>query len=214
MTDERLGGAALIAGAVGMMITMLLHPSGQELHGAGEHFSAVAVLAAGVHALGIASQPALFLGGLALSRRLESPDRLALVALVVYGFALVAGMAAATASGFVGPGLARELLSVGGGDTEVWRAVATYNWRVNQAFGHVLTVGSSAAIFLWSFAIVWRRALPRGVAVYGLVLAPVIVLGVVAGHLRLDVHGFGLVVLAQGVWLIGTGVLLWRARAA
>lgn len=45
-------------------------------------------------------------------------------------------------------------------------------------------------------------------------LAAAIVLGVLAGHLRLDVHGFGLIVLAQGVWLIGTGVLLWRARAA
>jgi hypothetical protein len=211
MTDERLGGAALIAGAVGMMITMLLHPTGHALLSAGEGFAPMAALAAGVHALGIASMPVLLLGALVLTRRLAAPGRLAVVALVVYGFAMVAGMAAAAVSGFVGPGLAREVLAAEGAQMEVWQAVASYNWRVNQAFTQVLTVGSSLALFLWSIAIVRRRDLPRGFAVYGLVAAPLTVLLLLVGHLRLDVHGFGLVVLAQAVWLIGTGVLLWRA---
>jgi hypothetical protein len=31
-----------------------------------------------------------------------------------------------------------------------------------------------------------------------------------AGHLRLDVHGFGIVVLAQSAWFIWVGILLLR----
>jgi hypothetical protein len=34
----------------------------------------------------------------------------------------------------------------------------------------------------------------------------------VSGHLRLDVHGFGLVVLGQAVWFITVGTLLWRLK--
>jgi hypothetical protein len=39
-----------------------------------------------------------------------------------------------------------------------------------------------------------------------------VLLAVVIGHLRLDVHGFGAVVIAQGIWMITVGVLLARSR--
>lgn len=32
------------------------------------------------------------------------------------------------------------------------------------------------------------------------------------GHLRLDVHGFGAVVLVQGIWFLTVGALLARVR--
>ena len=51
------------------------------------------------------------LGGIALTRRLSGPDRLALAALVVFGFAMIAGMCAATISGFVSPKLRSRLIS-------------------------------------------------------------------------------------------------------
>ena len=44
-------------------------------------------------------------------------------------------------------------------------------------------------------------------------MASVAVLAVGSGHLRLDVHGFGLIVLAQALWFIVVGVLLLRLRA-
>jgi len=41
-----------------------------------------------------------------------------------------------------------------------------------------------------------------------------IVLVLASGHLRLDVHGFGLVVVAQAVWFITTGIEVAQARPA
>ena len=35
---------------------------------------------------------------------------------------------------------------------------------------------------------------------------------VLSGHLRLNVHGFGLIVLAQAVWFVVAGALLGRVK--
>ncbi len=210
MTDERLGGMALIVGTVGTILTMILHPTGRDLFEPGQLESATRMVA-GAHALAILSMPILFLGTLALSRRLAAADRLSIAALVVYGFALAAGMAAAAVSGFVAPGLAGEIIAADPLASEEWHILFHYNGLLNQAFARVLVVASSISILLWSTAIVRSRALAVGMGVYGLFLGPVTILAVGSGHLSLDVHGFGLVVLGQAVWFIGLGVLLRRA---
>jgi hypothetical protein len=58
--------------------------------------------------------------------------------------------------------------------------------------------------------IVRTRLLRRGTGAYGLVVATVALLALLSGHLRLDIHGFGAVVLAQGVWLVLVGLELMR----
>ena len=93
MTDDRKGGLALIAGALGLLATMSIHPAGHELFEPGR--LAAATLRAGqAHALALTTLPVSFLGALALTRRLSAPDRLGLAALVAHAFGLVAGMAA------------------------------------------------------------------------------------------------------------------------
>jgi hypothetical protein len=211
MNDDRLGAIALIAGAAGGLVTMILHPTGRELFAPGQLVPA-AFLAASVHALAIASMPVSFLGALALSRRVESPLRLAVAALVVYAFALATAMMAAIVSGFVGPGLAREIIDAEPSAGQAWHIVLDYNHRLNQGFARTYAVASSAAIVLWSASILRSRSLAPGVAIYGLLVGPAIVLAVLSGHLRLNVHGFGLIVLAQAVWFVVAGALLGRLK--
>ena len=52
--------------------------------------------------------------------------------------------------------------------------------------------------------------MPRGAAIAGLVLAGAILLAFFAGHLGLDVHGFGIMTLAQSIWLVWIGVAMLR----
>jgi hypothetical protein len=212
MNDDRLGGLALIAGAVAGLVTMSLHPTGHDLAAPGP-FASAAFRNAAVHGLAIASLPVSFLGALALSRRLESPARLASAALVIYGFALAAVMSAAVVSGFVAPRLVRGMIDAAGPARDGWEMLLDYNYFLNQAFARVYVVASFAAIFLWSLAIVRGRVLAAAVGVYGLVMAPVAVLAVASGHVRLGVHGFGLIMLVQALWLAAAGVLLLRFRA-
>ncbi len=204
-----MGGIALVAGSIAGIITMSLHPTGHDVMAPGR-FAAMAVLGAAVHALAIASLPVMFLGAWALSRRLDAVDRLAWAALVTYGLGLVAAMAAASVSGFIVPDLVRALTGAAPPESDTWRILFHYNGLVNQAFARVFAVASSTAILLWSTAMVRRKVLAPGAGVYGIVVGCAVAVLVLAGHLRLDVHGMGLVVVAQAVWFIVVGVRLYR----
>ena len=206
MSDDAKGGLALIAGSAAGLVTMALHPRPHDIFGGPDVRHAVQV-GAFVHGLAIAATVVSFLGTLALYRRTADAARFSLAALVTYGFASVAVILAAAMSGFVATGLA--LMA-----EPPPHAVLAVVGLLNQAFAKIYTVAACAAIFLWSCAI-WRgRTLARALALYGLVTSPVIAILVLVGHLRLDVHGFGLVVLAQSIWFVWTALLLLRPRPA
>jgi hypothetical protein len=111
MKDNRLGGVALIAGAIAGMITMSLHPSGHHVIMSPREMEMLALLTRAVHGLGIVALPLSFLGCMVITRRLASPNRLSVAALVVYGFAAIAIMMAASMSGFVAPGVMSKLVA-------------------------------------------------------------------------------------------------------
>jgi hypothetical protein len=207
MSDDAKGGVALLAATAAGLVTMALHPTPHQVFGGPDPHRA-AQLGVLVHGLAIASAPVSFLGALALYRRTADPARLSLAALVCYGFSLFAVTVAAAASGFLATGLALA-------PEPAPRTTLLLVALLNQGFAKIDVVASSAGIFLWSLAI-WRgRTLPRGIAAYGFVLAPAVAALVVTGSLRLDVHGFGLVVLLQGIWVGLVGIWLLRpARLA
>ncbi len=209
MTDDRKSGIALITGMAGTIITMALHPTGHDLTSG--HAAFMMQLNVAVHTLALVCVPILFLGALGLMRRLDSPNRLALAGLVLFGFAEVAVMIAATMSGLVAPGLLHHMAAEPG-MADIWRAVLTLSGHLNQSFAQVYVVASSTAIVLWSAAILRARAFSRPLGIYGCILGPLTAIAVLSGHIRLNVHGFGLVVLTQAVWFISAGVLLWKEK--
>jgi hypothetical protein len=210
MTDDRMSGIALIAGMAGSIITMAFHPTGHDLS-VPEHSASMMQLNVAVHSLALVCIPILFLGALGLTRRLAAPNRLGLAGLVLFGFAEVAVMIAATASGLVAPGLFRHI-AADPNMADTWRAVLTLNGHLNQAFAMVYVVASSAAIVLWSAAILRSSTFPRTLGIYGSILGPLTLFAVLSGHLRLNVHGFGMVVLGQAVWFVTVGVVLCRIK--
>ena len=213
MNDNRLGGSALILGALSGMITMSLHPvtGGHPITPA--QFEKLTGILIGVHALAIAGLPLSFLGALVLARRLDSPARIALLALVTYALGLIAVVIAPAMSGLVGTEVLRHIITRGP-DREQWHTLMEYNFLINQAFAQIFVVASCAAIGLWSFEIVRLRAFPVASGIYGLLLAPVLVVAMITGGLRLDVHGFGLIIFGQAIWFIVLGVILFRRNAS
>jgi hypothetical protein len=59
-----------------------------------------------------------------------------------------------------------------------------------------------------------NRRLARGFAWYGLMASSLIILASLGGHIRLDVHGFGLIWLLQSIWFVVAGCLLMRSVEA
>jgi hypothetical protein len=213
MKDNRLGGIALILGAVSGMITMSLHPVAGPHPLTPNQFEKLAIFMVGVHVLAIAGIPFSFLGALALTRRLDSPGRVALTALVIYGLGLVAVMIAPAMSGLVGTEIIRKVIAHAP-NPDQWRTLMEYNHIINQAFAQIFVVASCSAVALWSFMIVKSRAFAIALGIYGLLLGPVIVIAMISGSLSLDVHGFGLIIFSQAIWFIVAGVLLLRSEAA
>jgi len=129
---------------------------------------------------------------------------------VAFGFGGVAVMTAAVASGFVATGLTRQILADEGGSRDVYHALLAYTGLVNQGFAKVNVVSWAVAILLWSAAI-WRsRRMERAAGIVGAVVGGGILIAFFSGHLRLNVHGFGIVTFAQSGWLIWIGILLCR----
>ena len=189
------------------MITMSLHPvtGGHPITPA--QFEKLAMLMIGVHVLAIAGIPFSFLGALALTRRLDSPNRLALAGLVVYSLSLVAVLIAPAISGLVGTEIIRHVIERGP-DSEQWRTLMKYNFLINQAFAKIYVVASCSAVALWYVTIVRNNALPMAIGTYGLLFGSVSVIALISGALSLDAHGFGLVIFSQAIWFIVAGILL------
>jgi hypothetical protein len=213
MTENRLAGLALIAGSCGMIITMAFHPHGHVTSAELPSMIRMLIL---VHGLALACIPVMFLGTWGLSRRIATPSRLDVAGLVLYAFGLIAVMGAAVADGLVTPRVLEQIVASADSPStmETWRMFSRYTFIWNQAFAQVFVVASSAAIIAWSAA-VWRsRMLPLGLAIYGCILGLVTMVALFSGHLPLDVHGFGAVMLGQSIWFVIAGAVLWNSGSA
>jgi hypothetical protein len=210
MKRDLASGSLLIAGAAAGVLVMALHPTAHGLMNAesGPHLTQLNVM---VHGLALAATPIVFLGLLGLWRRL-GPSGLATAGLVAYGWGCVAVMSAAVASGFVSPGVIARIVAAEG--SRMPEAFLLYTGLWNQGFAKVNVVATSIGILLFSVTILGSARLAAAVGVLGGVVGALILLLFFVGHLKLDVHGFGIVTFAQSAWLIWIGILLCRERGA
>jgi hypothetical protein len=201
MTDQRKSGIALIAGSLGGILTMAIHPvAGGSM--TVEQANHLAIVSGVAHSLALVSVLALFLGAFGLARHLASEDRFSFAALVVFGFACVAIMIAASVSGFIVPNIIKSMLRDDRSNTHQWNIAIQSIFQINQAMSKLYSVGTSLAIVLWSVAALRNGRLSRALAIYGIAVSALITIGIVVGHLRLDVHGMAIVAVTQALWFL------------
>jgi hypothetical protein len=123
-------------------------------------------------------------------------------------------MIAGVASGLIAPRLAEKMLGTQGPDAAVWRMVFSYNGYVNQGFATVYVVASGVAIVLWSAGVIRRRTMPSALGTYGVIAGVLMIIGVASGHVRLNVHGFGAIVVLQAIFFVTAAVNLIRKTEA
>ncbi|HSS45322.1 MAG TPA: hypothetical protein VLO07_08280 [Thermoanaerobaculia bacterium] len=207
-------GLALITGALAGVVTMSLHPTGRDLLQSGEQAAHAAWRNAAVHWLALASLPLLILGFLGLSRLLGLRRAVVSAAFITYALGCAAAMCAAIMSGLVAPSVARQILSADQSSRSTFEALLHYTGDLNQGFAKVYVAASSAAVILWSASILRTRALAGAAGTLGCLIGGGSLLALASGHLRLNVHGFGLFVVAQSAWIVLVGVLLCRVPDA
>lgn len=208
MERDQSAGYALIGGTLAGLVTMANHPTGHALLA---NFERVAPMNRLVHSLAIAGTIATMYGLVRLSRAFGERRALADAALVSYGFGAIAVMFAAIASGFVGTEIASRVLEAGDAGRTIYDPVLDYNWAFNQACTKVFVVTASVAIGLWSGAMLRHPHFGKALGVTGMAVALAATVATIAG-MPMNIHGFGAIVLAHGVWLIWTGVKLMKRQ--
>ena len=206
MQRDRAAGAALIGGSLAGLVTMAFHPTGHALT---SDFAQVAATNRVVHSLAIAGTIATFLGLLRLSRQIANGKALSDAALVSYGFGAVAVMFAAIASGFIATDLTAIVLEAGGNARAAYEPAFDFGWALNQASTKVFVVTASIGIALWSVAMLRDPAFGRGIGITGILVGGAATVATLSG-LRMDIHGFGPIVLGHAIWLTWTGIRLFR----
>lgn len=206
MSDSRQAGIAFIVGTFGGFLTMAIHPHG--------HDTCLALVSGIAHSVALISLLVLFLGACGLARLLNGTDRLAFSALVVFAFGLIAALNAGAVSGFIIPGIMRLMEHDATTAAFQWRIAIASIFQINQAFSRIYSIAVCAAILLWSVCTLRQGCLSRTVAIYGCLVPPLVALLIIVGHLRMDLHGFTVVVAVQSLWFLGTGVALCRNEAS
>lgn len=212
MTDDRKAGILLIAGSLGGIVTMAIHPTAHAGELNAEHAAHIATVSGAVHSLAMVSFVVMFLGACGLARRIAASDRIAFAGLVTFGFACVAVMTAAAVSGLIVPAMLRQMAGDVAAAGPQWKIAIGGIFQINQAMAKMYSVGASLAIVLWSISVLRNGGLGRWIAVYGCIAAAAITAGIVVGHLRMNVHGFGAVVLGQAIWFVAAGLQMARVR--
>ncbi len=209
MTRDAKAGVSLACGTVAVLATMALHPTGADtLHNAGS--GTPNTLARGVHALAIGAMPLLMAGMLAVTWRLRERIELAVLAYAAYVLGVVAVMIAAAASGFIATSLVDSVPQLVGAARDATMQQLHYTGQLNQAFAKIYTALAGAAFLLWSIAMRDAGAFPRGLSWLGIVVGAAQLVGIVSDTLPMTVHGFGLVVLGQSIWVLWTAAVLMQ----
>ena len=190
---------------------MALHPSGRDVvHNAS--LGASNGLVAAVHTLAILGEALGLCGALAIAAKLRARLDLAAAGYVFFGLAGFTVIIAATASGFVAPWTVRGIEGIAAPERTAMFNDLHYTGLLNQAFARISVIFTGVALTLWSCAMLITVAFTRRIAWYGLVVGVVILIASASGYLRLDIHGYGFVVLATGLWQVAIASALWRSN--
>ncbi|MFT4255023.1 MAG: hypothetical protein QM608_21375 [Caulobacter sp.] len=203
-TNTRAGATALIAGWVGYIAIMAVHPS----HTGGPSLGHVDLNDA-VHWTALLIAPFLAYGYFEMSRHLDLSRPVVVMAFFVMAFSLLVGMSAGTMSGLVQPQIS-QAGAEGEFTPDVLRGFRHLIYWINQGFASIHYALGALGVGLYGLA--WKtRPGARSVGWAGIAIAGAFTVWLATGLWRPDLHGALFATLAIGGWSIAAGLVLRRA---
>lgn len=213
---DRIYGIILAAASIILAAFMAMHPTVHSHHPQSfiEEMTGIAHVNNIVHGSLMANMGLLVLGLIGVCDRLGWHRLLVRGGFVAYVMGAIGGMFAAIVNGFVVGALVSGAAGDADADTvmERLRPALDALHLTGEMCSRLFVVAACAAALLWSWAMFMRGGAMRTIGVIGIVAGALPLILLVAGHLHMDVHGFGLFVLMQAIWYIAVASLLIRAR--
>jgi hypothetical protein len=195
---ERKAGLALIIFTLLVLFTMILHPAGGNF----QQLLRLAPMILVSHSLAILSVPFGAVGFWGLTKRLGTENFLSITAFSMAALALVGTLLAATTSGLILPIFIFHYKDASPDIVDSLNPVLTYSRSVNTAFDYIYTGAFCLAILGWSIAGLNTKSLPRGLAIWGLVVAAAGLILAIVGPSPATLHGLYLFAACLISWII------------
>lgn len=203
--SPRNAGQMLLAGSVGLLVTMLFHPPGGNI----EYLNKTSSVIVASHSVALLSIPFFVTGFWGLSQLWKHPSNVPILSFFIMLFAQVAGMIAAAINGLALPLFITNLKSLNP-DNEVLNLMVRNMLALNHAFDLIFLVGACASILLWSISIIKAKPISSGVGYFGILLS-LIMLGImVVESIEINLHTFRLFMSAYMIWTVWVAILLYK----
>ena len=211
--DSAYGWILIVAPILATGFAMI-HPSlnTHEITSVLNNLNAGATFNGWVHGSLIGLYMILVAGFYGFSRHLGLERPLVVMALVAYTFGAFAMLGAAVVNGFALSLFAERYAGAQPDQFIAIKASINALGSISETWAGIGAVASSAAIALWSVALLLQAVQSRAIGTFGVLLGIATAAMLVTGTLILNVHGFLLLVISQAAWTIGVGFQLLRAE--
>jgi hypothetical protein len=205
---ERKAGIALIAFALLLVCTIVLHPSGGSM----EHMIDISGLIVITHTIAIFSLPIGGIGFWGLSRRIGTGHFGSMLAFAMMLLGLIAALMAAGNNGLVIPIYLQHYKDATPETIANITPILQYGSAVNLAFDYIYTGAFCVAILCWSIALLMTKKLPLWIGWFGIALSLLTAAVFLSGTAVNNVHGLRIFVTGIVVWILLTGIVLCRQK--
>jgi len=197
-------GPALILASVMMTITMVMHPTG----GSFEHLQHISTMIIITHSLAILSIPITIFGFLGLTKRLSTDNPLSIGAFITVCIGMFAVLMAAAFNGLALPLFIGQFHNPSSEIRSSLTLLLSYNSTLNHSFDYIFIAGIVIAITLWSVVIIRTKVFAVWVGYFGIVTCLLVIAGMAAGFLFVNLTGFRVFIAGLVVWMMIIGFIL------
>ncbi|UZR98099.1 hypothetical protein [Chondrinema litorale] len=204
----RNAGISLITGAILIITTMVLHPTGGSLH----HIIQITNIAMISHAIGIFSIPMLAFGFYGLSQYLLDKSKASTLAFLIMLLGLIAAMFAAIINGLTIPYFLNQYAENIEANENLLKAIIKFGFSFNKSLDYVFISACCLAILLYSIIIMLQNKMPKWIGIYGLLLILLTLIGLATSFVFTSVFGFSIFIFSIASWFLATGYLLTKSK--
>ena len=197
-------GISLISGALLIIATMILHPSGGSI----ERIIQISKIITAAHALAIFSLPITAFGFYGLTIRLLDKWKLSILAFIIIFFGFIAAMFAALFNGLVLPNFLSQYSERLDSTMEILKPISNFSFAINMPLDYIFIVACCLAILIYSMIVLLEKTFPKWMGYLGIAIIIFAAIGGITGFVFTSLTGFRIFTFSIAAWILSSGFLL------
>ncbi len=201
-------GISLILGALLIILTMSLHPSGGSL----QKIIATTKIITGTHTLAICCIPFVLFGFYGLSKRLANRYHISILAFIIVSLGLIAALFAALFNGLALPYFLNMYSDRLSENLAILKPITSFSFAVNKSLDYIFICALALAIFLYSLQILQLKTSKKWIGLLGIIILIITLLGLFNNFVFTSLLGFRIFTFSISIWIFATGFLLIKSK--